>query len=135
MKDLPKFIGAMSSLAKADASLSVSTNSETGEALLAGMGELHLEITIYRLEEEHGIKVKQSDPIVVYRECIQSQNDGSPFEGKSPNRHNRFYVETEPLPTEVIQALRRASSARAPSGTRTPRRSATSSRPTASTRT
>ena len=81
MKDLPKFIGAMSSLAKADASLSVSTNSETGEALLAGMGELHLEITIYRLEEEHGIKVKQSDPIVVYRECIQSQNDGSPFEG------------------------------------------------------
>ena len=106
MKDLPKFIGAMSSLAKADASLSVSTNSETGEALLAGMGELHLEITIYRLEEEHGIKVKQSDPIVVYRECIQSQNDGSPFEGKSPNRHNRFYVETEPLPTEVIQALR-----------------------------
>ena len=84
MKDLPKFIGAMSSLAKADASLSVSTNSETGEALLAGMGELHLEITIYRLEEEHGIKVKQSDPIVVYRECIQSQNDGSPFEGKSP---------------------------------------------------
>ena len=106
MKDLPKFIGAMSSLAKADASLSVSTNSETGEALLAGMGELHLEITIYRLEEEHGIKVKQSDPIVVYRECIQSQNDGSPFEGKSPNRHNRFYVETEPLPPEVIQAMR-----------------------------
>ena len=106
MKDLPKFIGAMSSLAKADASLQVSTNSETGEALLAGMGELHLEITIYRLEEEHGIKVKQSDPIVVYRECIQSKNEGQAFEGKSPNRHNRFYVETEPLPNEVIQALR-----------------------------
>ena len=57
MKDLPKFIGALHSLAKADASLEVSTNQETGEALLAGMGELHLEITVYRLEEEQGIKV------------------------------------------------------------------------------
>ena len=42
MKDLPKFIDALRSLAKADASLEVSTNSETGEALLAGMGELQI---------------------------------------------------------------------------------------------
>jgi elongation factor 2 len=52
MKDLPKFIDALRSLAKADASLQVTTNQETGEALLAGMGELHLEITVYRIEEE-----------------------------------------------------------------------------------
>jgi len=106
MKDLPKFIDALRGLAKSDASLQVSTNSETGEALLAGMGELHLEITVYRLEEEQGIKVHVSEPIVVYRECIQSNNDGHAFEGKSPNRHNRFYIEAEPLPDEVIQALR-----------------------------
>jgi elongation factor 2 len=106
MKDLPKFIDALRGLAKADASLQVSTNAETGEALLAGMGELHLEITVYRLEEEQGIKVKVSEPIVVYRECIESNNDGRAFEGKSPNRHNRFYIEAEPLPTDVIQALR-----------------------------
>ncbi len=106
MKDLPKFIDALRGLAKSDASLQVSTNSETGEALLAGMGELHLEITVYRLEEEQGIKVHVSEPIVVYRECIQSNNEGHAFEGKSPNRHNRFYIEAEPLPDEVIQALR-----------------------------
>ena len=106
MKDLPKFIGALNSLAKADASLSVSTNHETGEALLSGMGELHLEITIYRLEEEQGIKVNQSNPIVVYRESISSDNKGMAFEGKSPNRHNRFYVEVEQLPEEVVTALR-----------------------------
>ena len=106
MKDLPKFIDALRSLAKADASLQVSTNQETGEALLAGMGELHLEITVYRLEEEQNIKVNVSEPIVVYRESISSDNKGQAFEGKSPNRHNRFYIEVEPLPLEVIQALR-----------------------------
>ncbi len=106
MKDLPKFIGALHGLAKADASLEVSTNQETGEALLAGMGELHLEITVYRLEEEQGIKVSVSDPIVVYRESISSDNKKRPFEGKSPNRHNRFYIETEPLPDDVTNALR-----------------------------
>ena len=106
MKDLPKFIDALRSLAKSDASLEVSTNQETGEALLAGMGELHLEITTYRIEEEQGIQVKVSPPIVVYRESVESNNHGRAFEGKSPNRHNRFYVEVEPLPEDVIKALR-----------------------------
>ncbi len=106
MKDLPKFIDALRSLAKADASLEVSTNSETGEALLAGMGELHLEITVYRIEMEQGIKVDVSEPIVVYRETVNGNNHGRSFEGKSPNRHNRFYCEVERLPDEVIEALR-----------------------------
>jgi elongation factor 2 len=106
MKDLPKFIDALRGLAKADASLQVTTNQETGEALLAGMGELHLEITIFRMQEEQNIKVKVSEPIVVYRESIERNNTGRPFEGKSPNRHNRFYIECEPLPLDVINALR-----------------------------
>ncbi len=106
MKDLPKFIDALRSLAKSDASLQVTTNQETGEALLAGMGELHLEITVYRLEEEQNIKVKVSPPIVVYRESIESNNHGRSFEGKSPNRHNRFMMEVEPMSTEVVEALR-----------------------------
>ena len=106
MKDLPKFIDALRSLAKADASLQVTTNQETGEALLAGMGELHLEITVYRIEEEQNIKVQVSPPIVVYREGLESNNSGRAFEGKSPNRHNRFFIEVEPLSTEVTEALR-----------------------------
>ena len=106
MKDLPKFIDALRSLAKSDASLKVATNQETGEALLAGMGELHLEITVYRIEEEQNIKVSVSPPIVVYREGLQGSNRGRPFEGKSPNRHNRFFFEVEPLTPEVVAALR-----------------------------
>ena len=106
MKDLPKFVDALRSLAKSDASLQVTTNQETGEALLAGMGELHLEITVFRLEEEQNIKVKVSPPIVVYRESVEGNNRGRSFEGKSPNRHNRFMIECEPLSPEVVAALR-----------------------------
>ena len=106
MKDLPKFLDALRTLAKSDASLQVMTNQETGEALLAGMGELHLEITVYRLQEEQNIKVSVSPPIVVYREGVESNNKSNPFEGKSPNRHNRFYIEVEPLSQEVIKGLR-----------------------------
>ncbi len=106
MKDLPKFIDALRTLAKSDASLQVMTNQETGEALLAGMGELHLEITVYRLEEEQNIKVSVSEPIVVYREGVESNNKGRSFEGKSPNRHNKFFIECEPLSEEVVAALR-----------------------------
>ncbi len=107
LKDLPKFLSALRSLAKADASLEVSINNETGESLLAGMGELHLEITTYRIEEEQGIAVNISSPIVVYRECVAGENRGSPFEGKSPNRHNRFYVEVESLPEQFVNAIRK----------------------------
>ena len=78
MKDLPKFIDALRGLAKADASLQVTTNQETGEALLAGMGELHLEITIFRMQEEQNIKVKVSEPIVVYRESCLLYTSPSP---------------------------------------------------------
>ena len=106
MKDLPKFIDALRSLAKSDASLQVTTNQETGEALLAGMGELHLEITVYRIEEEQNIKVSVSPPIVVYREGVQGSNRGHAFEGKSPNRHNRFCFEIEALPGEGRIGLR-----------------------------
>ena len=106
MKDLPKFLDALRTLAKSDASLQVMTNQETGEALLAGMGELHLEITVYRLQEEQNIKVSVSPPIVVYREGVESNNKSNPFEGKSPNRHNRFYIEVEPLSQEAIKGLR-----------------------------
>ena len=106
MKDHPKFVDALRSLAKSDASLQVTTNQETGEALLAGMGELHLEITVFRLEEEQNIKVKVSPPIVVYRESVEGNNKGRSFEGKSPNRHNRFMIECEPLSPEVVAALR-----------------------------
>ncbi len=102
--DLPKLVEALRLLAKADPSIQVEINQETGEHLISGMGELHLEITIYRVQNDYKIPVTTSPPIVVYRECVTGH--GGPFEGKSPNKHNRFYMEAEPLEPKVVAAIR-----------------------------
>ena len=104
MRDLPKLIEVLRSLAKADPSLRVEINPETGEHLLSGMGELHLEITQYRIVEEREVAITASPPIVVYRECVA--RGGGPFEGKSPNKHNRFYMEVAPLEPAVLNAIK-----------------------------
>ncbi len=104
MADLPKLIETMRKIAKEDASLRVEINPETGEHLLSGMGELHLEITQYRIVNDYKVEIEASKPIVVYREVVKHL--GGPFEGKSPNKHNRFYFEVEPLPEAVVQAIK-----------------------------
>jgi len=102
--DLPRLIEALRLLAKADPSIQIDINQETGEHLISGMGELHLEITIYRVQNDYKIPVTTSTPIVVYRECVS--REGGPFEGKSPNKHNRFYMEVEAVEPDVVKAIR-----------------------------
>ena len=102
--DLPRLVEALRLIAKADPSIVVEINQETGEHLISGMGELHLEITIYRVQNDYKIPVTTSPPIVVYREGVRAT--GGPFEGKSPNKHNRFYMEVEPLEDKIVQAIR-----------------------------
>jgi len=104
MKDLPKLIEVLRTVSKADPSIQVDINQETGENLMSGMGELHLEITEYRIKNEYKVDIVCSEPIVVYRESVAKKSPNK-FEGKSPNKHNRFYIEVEPLPENVIKAL------------------------------
>jgi elongation factor 2 len=104
MKDLPKLVEVLRTVSKADPSIQVDINQETGENLMSGMGELHLEITEYRIKNDYGVDIVCSEPIVVYREHVAKKSPHA-FEGKSPNKHNRFYIEVEPLPEKVIKAL------------------------------
>ena len=104
-KDLPRLIDVLRSISKADPSLKVEINQETGEHLLSGMGELHLEVTIYRIINEYKVEVITSQPIVVYRETVDHR--AGPFEGKSPNKHNKFYMIVEPLEEGVVDAILR----------------------------
>ena len=103
-KDLPKLVEVLKSVSKADPSIQVQINQETGENLMSGMGELHLEITEYRIKNEHGVDIISSEPIVVYRETI-GKKSSQKFEGKSPNKHNRFYIEVEPLQSNIVKAI------------------------------
>jgi len=104
MKDLPKLVEVLRQVAKEDPTLKVMINQETGEHLLAGMGELHLEVVAGRIQRDKHVEITTSKPLVVYRETISGHV--GPVEGKSPNRHNRFYVEVEPLSPAVIELIK-----------------------------
>ncbi|RLF12659.1 MAG: elongation factor EF-2, partial [Thermoprotei archaeon] len=101
--DLPKLVDVLRKVAIEDPTLHVKINEETGEYLLAGMGQLHLEIALWDLKQRSGIEVVTSPPIVVYRESIR--RSAGPFEGKSPNKHNRVYVVVEPLNQDTLRLL------------------------------
>ena len=102
-KDLPKLIEVIRQICKEDPNIVATLNQETGEHLLSGMGELHLEVTQYRIETDHKIPITVSQPIVVYRESI---NKESPvLEGKSPNKHNKFKMSIRPVPPEQLEKV------------------------------
>jgi elongation factor 2 len=104
-KDLPRLVEAMSRLSIEDPNLIATINRETGEYLLSGMGELHLEIAVKLLHNYGGggLEIITSKPIVVYRESVVGK--GVMVMAKSPNGHNRFWVQVEPLEEKVIKLM------------------------------
>jgi len=103
-KDLPKLVEVLRQVAKEDPTLQITLDEETGEHLMAGMGELHLEVIAHRIERDKGVEITTNPPIVVYRETIKKKVEN--VEGKSPNRHNRFYIDVEPLDNRIVDLIR-----------------------------
>jgi elongation factor G len=68
--DLEKLDVALAKLSEEDPTFKVETDSETGQTIMRGMGELHLEILIDRLKREYKIEVSQGKPQVTYKEVI-----------------------------------------------------------------
>jgi elongation factor 2 len=102
--DLPKLIEVLRQVQKEDPSIKVEINEETGEHLMHGMGELHLEVKENRIITEKHVQIKTSPPIVVYREAITKRSQE--VEGKTPNKHNKLYFIVEPVEPAVQAAIR-----------------------------
>lgn len=102
-KDLPKLIEVLHKLSKEDPNLRTTINQETGEHLLSGMGELHLEVNTYRITNNAKIEIQTSAPIVVYHEGIASESEI--LEAKSPNKHNKFKLKVTPVPQNIYDKL------------------------------
>ncbi len=102
-KDLQKVVETLKKISREDPTLLVQINQETGEHLVSGLGELHLDAKVERKLKDMGVEIIASPPIVVYRETIRKM--GHPVEGKSPNKHNRFYLSVEPLPHAIYEAM------------------------------
>ncbi|MFH1586126.1 MAG: elongation factor EF-2 [archaeon] len=102
--DLPKLVEVLKQVAKEDPSIRMEINEQTGESLMSGMGELHLEIIENRIKSEKGLDVQTSAPIVVYRETVGKEAPS--FEGRSPNKHNSFYIKVAPLEDNIYEAIK-----------------------------
>lgn len=101
--DLTRMVELLKQIAREDPTLVVKINPETGEYLVSGMGELHLEAKVENKLKEMGLDVVMSPPIVVYRETIEKPSEI--IEGKSPNKHNRLYFVVEPLEDSIYEAI------------------------------
>jgi len=104
MDDLPKLIETLQQVAKEDPTIEIEINEDTGEHLISGQGELHLEVVTQRIERNQGIPVTTGEPIVVFREAPQESS--REVEGISPNRHNRFYITVTPFDEDLIDVLK-----------------------------
>jgi elongation factor 2 len=102
--DLPKLVEGLKRLSKSDPCVLCFT-SESGEHIVAGSGELHLEICLKDLEEDHAqIPIRKSDPVVQYKETIQAESSVTAL-AKSPNKHNRIFMKATPLGEELSLAI------------------------------
>ena len=102
-QDLPKLIEVLRKVGKEDPSIKIEINEETGENLLSGMGELHLEIIEGRIKTEKGLEIKMGNPIIVYRESLV--NDSGKIESRTLNGHNIFFLSMVPLEDSVYNAI------------------------------
>ena len=71
-KDLDKLGVGLSKLAEEDPTFTVRSDHETGQTVISGMGELHLDIIVDRLKREFGVEINQGAPQVNYKEAIRS---------------------------------------------------------------
>ena len=102
--DLPKLVEGLRKLSKSDP-LVVCTTEESGEHIIAGCGELHIEICLKDLEEEYAkCPIKKGDPVVSYKETVIAESSQVCL-SKSPNKHNRIFCIAAPLGDELSVAI------------------------------
>ncbi|MEW5884770.1 MAG: elongation factor G [Armatimonadota bacterium] len=99
--DQEKLSQSLSRLAQEDPTFRISTNEETGQTIISGMGELHLEIIVDRLGREFGVSANQGRPMVAYKETARTH---ARAEGKfirqtgGSGQYGHVVLEIEPLP-------------------------------------
>jgi len=103
--DLPKLMEGLKRLAKSDPLVQCFT-APTGEHIVAGAGELHLEICIKDLREDFmkGAPIKMGQPVVSFCETVKAKTELVVI-SKSPNKHNRIYLQAQPLGEDFCKAV------------------------------
>jgi elongation factor 2 len=102
-KDLPKLVDILKQLTIEDPNLIVKIDEESGETIIAGMGVLHLDVAVHRIQDTK-LDIITSEPLINYRETVKGGCE--PIMAKSPNRHNKIFMKVEPLEPEIAHMLR-----------------------------
>jgi elongation factor G len=99
--DQEKLGVAIQKLAQEDPTFRVATDPETGQTILSGMGELHLEIIVDRMMREFGVAANVGKPQVAYRETIRGKAEADKKFAKQTGGHGQYAhvkIRIEPLP-------------------------------------
>ncbi len=89
-KDLDKLGVALGKLAEEDPTFTVKTDEDSGQTIISGMGELHLDIIIDRLKREFGVECNQGAPQVAYKESITTSVDHREVYKKQSGGRGKF---------------------------------------------
>jgi elongation factor 2 len=102
--DLPKLVEGLKKLSKSDPLVQCITES-SGEHVIAGCGELHIEICLKDLIEEYAkCDIKVGDPVVTYKETVTEESSQMCL-SKSPNKHNRLFMKASPLGDDLSDLI------------------------------
>jgi len=101
--ELPRLVDGLNKLSKSDPLVQCYTE-ESGEHIIAGCGELHVEICLKDLEDFAKIPIVKGDPVVAYRETVTAESSQICC-SKSKNKLNRLYATAQPLGEELTKAI------------------------------
>ncbi len=100
--DADKMSNALAKLAEEDPTFRVKTDEESGQTVIAGMGELHLEILVDRMRREFKVEVNEGQPQVAYREAITKNVSHREVYKKQTGGRGKFAdIQVEFIPGEV----------------------------------
>jgi elongation factor G len=109
--DETKLADALGKMVRDDPTLRARTDPETSQLILSGMGELHLEVSIHKLERDHGVKVQPGRPMVAYRQTLAKPLELETRYIKQSGGRGKYaviLVKYEPLSKETIEDIRAA---------------------------
>ncbi|MGH6981676.1 MAG: elongation factor G, partial [Stellaceae bacterium] len=104
--DETKLAEALGKMVRDDPTLRARTDPETNQLILSGMGELHLEVAIHKLQRDHGVEVTPGRPMVAYRQTLAKPLEFETRYIKQSGGRGKFaviYMKYEPLNKEQCQ--------------------------------
>ena len=124
--DMAKLQKALETLSIEDPTFTYKEDNETGQLIISGMGELHLDVLVTRITKEMKIEARVGNPQVSYRECIKKENRGTEewertiankeniaklsmtVKPNPPKTGNTFHIsaKTREIPEEILAAIK-----------------------------